>query len=151
MQNTSRDLLGAVDLTGVTLLAIRASRRTASFTAGIGFFTARRGTPIVRLLDSSSHLAATRHFPVNSNRRHYFTAAFFSNLPSERDRYQHWRVNTRQQCPFGSAAVEEQRTMLLHKMLEVLLLEQHAKFKIMAITSSILDRFAKFFHCCKEH
>jgi len=80
-----------------------------------------------------------------------FHSSFLSNLPSGRDWYQHWRVNTRQQCPFGSAAAEEQRTMLLHKMLKILLLEQHAKFKIMAITLSILDRFAKFFQYCKQH
>jgi len=30
-------------------------------------------------------------------------------------------------------------------------LQRKSKKDAMAITSSILDRFAKFFHCCKEH
>jgi len=58
-------------LTGVTFLAIRASRKTASLTAGIGFLAARRGTPTVRLVDSSSHLPATNHTSYNNSVWYY--------------------------------------------------------------------------------
>jgi len=56
LQCTVNNLLGAVDFTGVTFLAMRVSRSNDSFVAGIGFLTVHRGTSTDRVFDNSSQL-----------------------------------------------------------------------------------------------